>query len=107
IMLRGYWFAIRHRLRESFGICLFSIGLILAYALYQSNAGTAYRHRAQLYGFFFVFIGIGLELRRTAKMKKRLQGGLNRPSFAPVGTGGASGQFARVPVTSQDFRLRT
>lgn len=107
IMLRGYWFAIRHRLRESFGICLFSLALILAYALYQSNAGTAYRHRAQLYGFFFVFIGIGLELRRAAKLKKRLHPAFNRPSFAPVGAGGASGQFASVPARSPDFRVRT
>ncbi|HEY3135364.1 MAG TPA: glycosyltransferase family 39 protein [Blastocatellia bacterium] len=107
IMLRGYWFAIRHRLRESFGICLFSIGLILAYALYQSNAGTAYRHRAQLYGFFFVFIAIGLELRRAAKLKKRLHTGFNRPSFAAAGTAGASGQFASVRATGPNFRVRS
>ena len=107
IMLRGYWFAIRHRLRESFGICLFSIGLILAYALYQSNAGTAYRHRAQLYGFFFVFIAIGLELRRAAKLKKRLHPGFNRPSFAAAGTAGASGQFASVRATGPNFRVRS
>jgi Dolichyl-phosphate-mannose-protein mannosyltransferase len=71
MLIRGYWFAIRHRLKESFAICIFTAGLIVAYALYQSNVGTAYRHRAQLYGFFFVFMSIGLELRRTAKARRR------------------------------------
>jgi len=71
IMLKGYWFAIRHRLRASFPITVFSIGLTLAYALYQSNVGTAYRHRAQLFVFFFIFISIGREVRRTPKEDKR------------------------------------
>src|SRR5262249_53436449 len=67
IMLKGYWLAIRYRLRASFPIIVFSIGLTLAYALYQSNVGTAYRHRAQLFVFFFIFISIGRELRRTPR----------------------------------------
>ncbi|HEX8184623.1 MAG TPA: hypothetical protein VF747_07720, partial [Blastocatellia bacterium] len=73
MMMRGYWHAIRHRLRESFVICVFILSLTLAYALYQSNAGTAYRHRAQLYVFFFIFIAIGLDLRRTARLKRQAQ----------------------------------
>jgi hypothetical protein len=71
MMIKGFWFAIRNRLRQSFVICTFVVGLTLAFALYQSNAGTAYRHRSQLYPFFFVFIGIGMELRRNAKLEKR------------------------------------
>jgi hypothetical protein len=71
ITVRGYWFAVRHRLRESFPITVFSVGLTLAYALYQSNVGTAYRQRAQLFVFFFVFTSIGLERRRAARVKKR------------------------------------
>src|SRR5262249_21934993 len=77
IMLRGYWFAIRHRLRASFPITVFSIGLTLAYALYQSNVGTAYRHRAQLFVFFFIFISIGRELKWARRRT-------NRP-LAPAG----------------------
>ncbi len=76
IMIKGYWFAIRHRMSESFAITFFTVSLTLAYALYQSNAGTAFRHRAQLYVFFFIFISIGLELRRVAKLERRR--GLNR-----------------------------
>ena len=73
IMLKGYWFAIRHHLRASFPITVFSIALTLAYALYQSNVGTAYRHRAQLFVFFFVFISIGRELKRAPNQARRLR----------------------------------
>jgi 4-amino-4-deoxy-L-arabinose transferase-like glycosyltransferase len=71
ILLKGYSFCLRHRLRESFPITIFSIGLTMAYALYQSNVGTAYRQRAQLFVFFFIFISIGLELKRVARERKR------------------------------------
>lgn len=84
LLLRGYWFSIKHRLRETFGICVFTIGLTLAYALFQSNVGTAYRHRAQLFGFFFIFISIGLEHRRAAKIRKRNQVAFHRPGMIPL-----------------------
>ncbi|HEX5731470.1 MAG TPA: glycosyltransferase family 39 protein [Blastocatellia bacterium] len=87
MVMKGYWHAIRHRLKESFAICVFTVGLTLAYALYQSNVGTAYRHRAQLYVFFFVFISIGLELRRNAKQKKRGGAALARATPAPAAAG--------------------
>jgi hypothetical protein len=66
-LVKGYWYALRHRLRDSFVLCLFTMGLTLVYALYQTNVGTAYRHRAQMYIFFFIFISVGWELRRSAK----------------------------------------
>jgi hypothetical protein len=97
IMLKGFWYCIKHRLRQSFVICTFVLGLTLAFALYQSNAGTAYRHRAQLYVFFFLFIGIGLELRRTARAEKRARTAypirLGAAPGAPVSAG-----FAASPV---------
>jgi hypothetical protein len=73
MMLKGYWYAVRHRLKESFVICMFTLGLTLVYALYQSNVGTAYRHRAQLYIFFFIFISIGWEMRRTRQLIKQAE----------------------------------
>jgi 4-amino-4-deoxy-L-arabinose transferase-like glycosyltransferase len=88
VLIKGYWFAIRHRLKETFLVCVFTLGLTLAYALYQTNVGTAYRHRAQLYIFFFVFIGIGLELRRAARLKKRASHVFVRPGFAPIAAAG-------------------
>lgn len=86
MMFKGYWFVVRNRLRQSFVICTFVVGLTLAFALFESNAGTAYRHRSQLYVFFFVFMSIGLELRRTAKLEKRARLRRPLPSRALVST---------------------
>ena len=98
MMIKGYWYVLKHRLKESFAICVFIVGLIFAYALYQSNAGTAYRHRAQLYGFFFVFMSVGLELRRIAKSRRLARPGPHGPTGAPLVV--VAGQ-SKVPVTSQ------
>ncbi|MFY9607521.1 MAG: glycosyltransferase family 39 protein [Blastocatellia bacterium] len=84
MVVKGFWYAVRHRLKESFAIVIFTVGLTLVYALYQSNVGTAYRHRAQLYVFFFIFISIGLDLRRKAKLQSRSRMVFGRPSFAPL-----------------------
>jgi hypothetical protein len=54
-------------------MCLFTLGLTLVYALYQGNVGTAYRQRAQLYVFFFIFISVGWELRRQSKMVRQAE----------------------------------
>jgi hypothetical protein len=99
MMLKGYWFAIRHRLRQSFVICTFVLGLILSFAMYQSNAGTAYRHRSQLYVFFFVFICIGLELRRSARLEKRAR------RYQPDPPGRISG--APVRLTGSPVKVQT
>src|SRR5262249_2443171 len=90
IMLKGYWFAIRHRLRASFPITVFSIGLTLAYALYQSNVGTAYRHRAQLFVFFFIFISMGRELKRAPNQARRFRSRTGRPVVPRYASQGVS-----------------
>lgn len=100
MLIKGYWFAIRHRLKTSFAICIFTLGLTLAYALYQSNVGTAYRHRAQLYVFFFIFISIGLELRRAAKMERRQHLAFDQRGFATAGTT-LSRRLTSTPVTER------
>jgi hypothetical protein len=94
MVVKGFWYAVRHRLKESFAIVIFTVGLTLVYALYQSNVGTAYRHRAQLYVFFFIFISIGLDLRRKAKLQKRSQMAFGRPSFNPAAVQSAPGLLA-------------
>lgn len=83
MLLKGLWHSMRHRLRESFSMIVFSISLTVAYALYQTNVGTAYRHRAQLFVFFFVFISIGLEVSREAKRKKKFEASLNQARVSP------------------------
>ena len=97
LMIKGFWYAVRHRLKESFAIITFTVGLTLVYALYQSNVGTAYRHRAQLYVFFVIFISIGLDLRRQAKLRKRSQIPAGGPSFAP-GLQGTPVMLASRPI---------
>ena len=95
MVIKGFWYAVRHRLKESFAIVIFTVGLTLVYALYQSNVGTAYRHRAQLYVFFFIFISIGLDLRRKAKLERRSRMVFGRPSFTPLQAPAAPAAMAR------------
>lgn len=97
VLARGFWYGMRHRLKETFAISIFTVGLTLVYALYQSNVGTAYRHRAQLYIFFFIFISIGLELRRAAKERRRAQA--VEPAFYAF-NGGATAQPLSSPSPS-------
>jgi hypothetical protein len=101
IMVKGFWFALRKRLRQSFAICTFVVGLTLAFALYQSNAGTAYRHRSQLYPFFFVFICIGLELRRNAKLEKRAR------MYQPIPFGAVSSSPIPRPLAGNPVKVQT
>jgi hypothetical protein len=84
MLVRGYWYAVRRRLKETFTMCVFTAGLPVVYALFQTNAGTAYRHRAQLYVFFVIFISIGMELRREARLKKRARVEFGDPAFATI-----------------------
>jgi hypothetical protein len=58
--VRGLVHAIRHRLRDILPILVFTITLTLAYALMQTNMGTAYRQRTQITMFFFIFMAVGI-----------------------------------------------
>jgi hypothetical protein len=69
---------VRHHFRSSLMALLITAGLTVGYSLGEGNAGTAYRHRAQLLCFFLIFAGVGLEARREAR--------LNRDSPAFAGT---------------------
>ena len=61
-LVAGIWFALRYKLRQVSAILLFTTILTLAYSIFQGNVGTAYRQRAQLLVFYFIFVGIGYEL---------------------------------------------
>jgi 4-amino-4-deoxy-L-arabinose transferase-like glycosyltransferase len=63
-LLRGLFFALRHRLRETMPILVFTMSLTLAYGAFLGNAGTAYRQRTQIMMFYFVFIADGLRRGR-------------------------------------------
>jgi hypothetical protein len=80
-LLRGLVFTIRTRLRAALPILAFAGTLTLAYAVFQSNVGTAYRQRTQITMFFFVFIGVGIDLKRqrAAQQSQRGVPGTIRP----------------------------
>ncbi len=71
LMIAGLWYAMRHRLRGSVPILIFSLMLTLAYSIFQGNVGTAYRQRTQIQVFLFIFIAVGWELLREAKENKK------------------------------------
>jgi hypothetical protein len=75
LLVLGAWFTIKHRLREIAPIVIFTSLLTLTYSIMQGNVGTAYRQRAQLLIFYFVFAAVGFVLvkeRREARAQKRM-----------------------------------
>ncbi len=73
LLILGLWFTIRYRLRQSFVILIFTTMLTLAYSIYQGNVGTAYRQRAQLLVFYFIFVAVGYVLLREKREEKKQQ----------------------------------
>ncbi len=62
MLILGLWYSIRYRLRQISPILIFTIMLSLAYSIFQGNVGTAYRQRAQLLVFYFIFVAVGYVL---------------------------------------------
>ena len=71
LMIAGLWYAVRHRLRSSVPVLIFSLMLTLAYSIFQGNVGTAYRQRTQIQVFLFIFIAVGWELFKEEKENKQ------------------------------------
>ena len=67
LLVLGLWFAIKYRLREVAPILVFTTLLTLTYSILQGNVGTAYRQRAQLVVFYFVFVAIGFVLGKEKR----------------------------------------
>ena len=44
--------------------------LSLAYSVFQGNVGTAYRQRAQLLVFYFIFVAVGFVLLKEKREEK-------------------------------------
>jgi len=68
-MIRGIRHLLRHHPATSLMALLVTAGLTFGYALGEGNAGTAYRHRAQLLSFFLIFAAVGIESRREAEQR--------------------------------------
>jgi hypothetical protein len=67
----GAWFTIKHRIREIAPILIFTSLLTLTYSIVQGNVGTAYRQRAQLLVFYFIFVAVGFVLVREKREDQR------------------------------------
>jgi hypothetical protein len=78
-LVRGLRYSLRHRFRDVLPIVTFTLILTLAYAVFQSNVGTAYRQRTQIVMFFFIFIGAGIELKRSRREADRPATALRTP----------------------------
>jgi hypothetical protein len=70
----GIWRSVREDPRGS-SVVLFVMGtIVVSYSLVEGNVGTAFRHRAQVYPFFFVFVAMGLgrlrEIRHASRARQ-------------------------------------
>ena len=68
-MIRGIRDLLRNHLRTSLLAVLITAGLTLGYSLGEGNAGTAYRHRAQILTFFLIFAASGLDARHRRRVE--------------------------------------
>jgi hypothetical protein len=71
LFVLGLWFSIRYRLRQISPILIFTVMLSLAYSVFQGNIGTAYRQRAQLLVFYFIFVAVGYVLMLERREEKK------------------------------------
>jgi hypothetical protein len=82
-LVLGFWFTFRYRLRQAFVIFIFTTMLTLAYSIFQGNVGTAYRQRAQILVFYFIFVAVGIVLLREKWEERRLQALAARSKLTP------------------------
>ena len=68
----GIKFTFRNKFRAAIPIILFTVTLTAAYALFQTNVGTAYRQRTQIQVFLFVFMAAGLTVLKERREDARL-----------------------------------
>lgn len=73
MLVLGLWFAVKYRLRMIAPILIFTVMLTLAYSVFQGNVGTAYRQRAQLLVFYFIFVAVGFVLIKEKREEKKLR----------------------------------
>jgi 4-amino-4-deoxy-L-arabinose transferase-like glycosyltransferase len=73
LLVLGLWFTLKYRLRPALPILLFTTMLTLGYSIFQGNVGTAYRQRAQLLIFYFMFVAVGYVLLKERNDERREQ----------------------------------
>lgn len=71
LLVLGFWFAIKYRLRMISPILIFTTMLTFSYSVVQGNVGTAYRQRAQLLVFYFIFVAVGFVLMQEKREERK------------------------------------
>lgn len=71
-MIVGIAYAIKNKFRSSLGVLMFTLLLTVSYAIFQGNVGTAYRMRAQMQIFYFIFVAAGLVIWQEKRENKAL-----------------------------------
>jgi Ca2+/Na+ antiporter len=77
-MLYGIWYTLKNKLRASIAIILLTSLLTVAYSIFQGNVGTAYRMRAQMQIFYFIFIAVGWILWKEKRENQQLDRRIRR-----------------------------
>jgi 4-amino-4-deoxy-L-arabinose transferase-like glycosyltransferase len=65
--LRGIMFAIKQAFGRTSALLIFAFTLIPAYSLVQGNVGSAFRQRAQILVFLFIFCALGIYVKRVKR----------------------------------------
>ena len=85
--LRGLVFAVRRRFSETSALIIFTLTSTAAYSLIHGNIGSAFRQRAQILVFLFIFCAAGIYMRRLQKAgedpRRVLSGDTDDPAPAP------------------------
>ena len=97
LLVLGFWYAIKHHLREVSPIIVFTTMLTLAYSLVQGNVGTAYRQRSQLLVFYFIFVAVGAVIVKERAENRRVEAERAKRELAEL-------QAARVLARRQGSR---
>lgn len=64
-LVRGFWFALTRQFRLFAPLIVFSTIALAGYSLTLGNLGAAYRMRAQVFGFLFLFAALGQYLKKV------------------------------------------
>ena len=73
LLVLGIWYSLKYRLRQIAPVLIFTTMLSIAYSVFQGNVGTAYRQRAQLLVFYFVFVAVGFVLLKEKQENRNKQ----------------------------------
>ena len=95
LLVLGLWFTVKYRLRAALPVMIFTGMLTLAYSLFQGNVGTAYRQRAQLLVFYFIFVSVGYVLLKERREDAKRRQELSRHAVSEAARAVQEGRKAR------------